>query len=145
MVENIAQDIAFDTRRTNTFELAKILCEADLKSVKKDSRFFEAHKGGLETMSTKVDRYLKMLKRTQIYLPQTKIPKASEIKNGTTITKNGITNTVIYMNEADFDLSKYGFEEGTTKGNLASLVHALTKEEDLSKVDAFSIDRRGLF
>lgn len=139
MVENIAQDIAFDTRRTNTFELAKILCEADLKSVKKDSRFFEAHKGGLETMSTKVDRYLKMLKRTQIYLPQTKIPKASEIKNGTTITKNGITNTVIYMNEADFDLSKYGFEEGTTKGNLASLVHALTKEEDLSKVDAFSI------
>lgn len=139
MVENIAQDIAFDTRRTNTFELAKILCEADLKSVKKDDGFFEAHKSGLEKMSAKIDRYLKMLKRTQIYLPQTKIPKASEIKNGTTITKNGITNTVIYMNEADNDLVKYGFEEGTTKGNLASLVHALTKEEDLSKVDAFSI------
>lgn len=139
IIENIAQDIAFDSRHTNTFEMAKILCEADLKSVRKDASFFNSHKKNLQEMSAKVDGYIKQLHESQIVLPQTKIPKASEVINGTEKTADGISNVVIYMNSADPDLSKYGFSAGTTKENWTALVHALERPEQMSKFDTFSV------
>ena len=139
IVENIAQDIAFDSRHTNTFELAKILCEADLKSVKKDDSFFKHFKPTLDEMSAKVDQYVQKLHNTQIALPQTQIPKASAIKNGVQKTHEGITNTVIYMDDLDDDLSKYGFAQGTTKQNWTALVHALEHPEQMGKFDTFSV------
>jgi len=139
MIENIAQDIAFDTRHTNTFELAKMLCEADIKAVKKDSSFFSHHKKTLDEMSKKVDSYINQLHNSQIVLPQTKIPSASAVKNGVLKSKDGIENVVIYMDKADNDLSKYGFEQGTTKDNWTAIVHALDYPEQMSKCDTFSI------
>ncbi len=145
MVENIAQDIAFDTRHTNTFELAKILCEADMKSVKKDDSFFNYYAETLQRMGEKVDGYIKMLHNTQIVLPQTKIPKASEVKFAETKTKDGITNKVLYFDEFDDDLSKYGFAPGTTKSNWTALVHALEYPEQMSKFDTLNtIDTEAL-
>lgn len=145
MVQQIAQDVAFDSRHTNTFELAKILCEADMKAVKKDSSFFEHHRKTLEQMSQLVDRYIRRIHSTQIVLPQTVIPKASEIKGGVTKSANGIKNTVIYMNNASNDLSTYGFAKGTTKDNWRGIVHALDFEEQMSKFNTFSaIDTEAL-
>ena len=132
-IQRIAQDIAFDSRHTNTFELAKILCEADMKAVKKDSSFFEHHKKTLDKMSAAVDKYIKRIHETQIVLPQTVIPKASEIKKGVVKEANGIKNTVIYMNDAAEDLTQYGFSQGTTKGNWRGLVHALEREDQMQK------------
>ena len=144
-VEKIAQDIAFDARHTNTFELAKILCEADLKSVKKDTSFFDYHKKTLKAMSDKVDGYLKRIHSSEIVLPQTVIPSADKIAGGVTESANGITNTVIYMNKAGEDLSKYGFAPGTTKENWRALVHALDMEDQMGKFDTFSfIDTEAL-
>lgn len=145
MVQQIAQDIAFDSRHTNTFELAKILCEADMKAVKKDSTFFEHHKKTLEQMSNLVDRYIKRIHTTQIVLPQTVIPKASQITGGVTKSADGIKNTVIYMNNVGNDLSAYGFAKGTTKENWRGLVHALEEESQMSKFNTFStIDTEAL-
>lgn len=138
-IQRIAQDIAFDSRHTNTFELAKILCEADMKAVKKDSSFFEHHKKTLDKMSAAVDKYIKRIHETQIILPQTVIPKASEIKDGVIKEANGIKNTVIYMNDAADDLTQYGFSQGTTKGNWRGLVHALEREDQMQKFNTFSI------
>lgn len=138
-IQRIAQDIAFDSRHTNTFELAKILCEADMKAVKKDSSFFEHHKKTLDKMSATVDKYIKRIHETQIVLPQTAIPKASEIKNGVVKQADGIKNTVIYMNDAAEDLTQYGFSKGTTKDNWRGLVHALEREEQMQKFNTFSI------
>ncbi|MBQ4645800.1 MAG: hypothetical protein IJB79_00470 [Candidatus Gastranaerophilales bacterium] len=139
LVENIAQDIAFDSRHSNTFELAKILCEADLKSVKKSDSFFNAHKKTLEAMSAKVDGYVNKLHQTQIVLPQTTIPKASEVVGGVQKSLGGINNTVVYMDDLDDDLTKYGFASGTTKANWTALVHALEEPEQMSKFDTFSV------
>lgn len=145
MVQQIAQDIAFDSRHTNTFELAKILCEADMKAVKKDSTFFEHHKKTLEQMSNLVDRYIKRIHTTQIVLPQTVIPKASKITGGTIKSANGIKNTVIYMDNVGNDLSAYGFAQGTTKENWRGLVHALDNEQQMTKFNTFStIDTEAL-
>lgn len=145
MVQQIAQDIAFDSRHTNTFELAKILCEADMKAVKKDSSFFEYHKKTLEQMSNLVDKYIKRIHTTQIVLPQTVIPKASKITGGVTKSADGIKNTVIYMDKAGNDLSTYGFAKGTTKENWRGLVHALEEEDQMSKFNTFStIDTEAL-
>ena len=139
MVENIAQDIAFDTRHTNTFELAKILCEADMKSVKKDDSFFNNYAKTLKEMSAKVDKYVEQIHKTQIILPQTKIPKASEVKFAETMTKDGVTNKVLYFDELDDDLSKYGFAPGTTKSNWMALVHALDHPEQMGKFKTFNV------
>lgn len=145
MVQQIAQDIAFDSRHTNTFELAKILCEADMKAVKKDSTFFEHHKKTLEQMSNIVDNYIKRIHTTQIVLPQTVIPKASKITGGTIKSANGIKNTVIYMDNVGNDLSAYGFAQGTTKENWRGLVHALDNEQQMTKFNTFStIDTEAL-
>lgn len=139
MVQQIAQDIAFDSRHTNTFELAKILCEADMKAVKKDSTFFEHHKKTLEQMSNIVDNYIKRIHTTQIVLPQTVIPKASQITGGTIKSADGIKNTVIYMDNVGNDLSAYGFAQGTTKENWRGLVHALDNEEQMAQFNTCSI------
>ncbi len=145
MVQQIAQDIAFDSRHTNTFELAKILCEADMKAVKKDNSFFEHHKKTLEQMSNIVDNYIKGIHSTQIVLPQTEIPKASKITGGTIKSANEIKNTVIYMDNVENDLSAYGFAQGTTKENWRGLVHALDNEQQMSKFNTFStIDTEAL-
>lgn len=144
-VQRIAQDIAFDARHTNTFELAKILSKADMKAVKKDSSFFKRHEKTLDEMSATVDKYLKRIHESQIVLPQTVIPKASEIKNGVIKEADGIKNTVIYMDKADDNLELLGFEKGTTKDNWRALVHALEQEEQMQKFNTFStIDTEAL-
>lgn len=139
MIESIAQDIAFDARHTNTFELAKILCEADMKAVKKDTSFFDKHRRTLQTMSDKVDGYIRRIHETQIVLPQTKIPNASKLTGATEKSANGIKNKVIYMDKADNDLSKLGFESGTTKENWRGLIHALDREDQMQNFNTFSV------
>ncbi len=144
-VQRIAQDIAFDARHTNTFELAKILSKADMKAVKKDSSFFKRHEKTLDEMSATVDKYLKRIQDSQIVLPQTVIPKASQIKNGVIKEADGIKNTVIYMDKADDNLELLGFEKGTTKDNWRALVHALEYDSQMQKFNTFStIDTEAL-
>ncbi len=138
-LEALAQDVAFDARHTNTFELAKILCKADMKGVQPNDRFYNKHKDSFDAMSAKVDKYLERIHSSQILLPQTQIPKASKVKNGVQKTADGIKNTVIYMDSASDDLSRYGFASGTKKENLRALVHALEREEQMSKFDTFSM------
>ena len=110
-----------------------------MKAVKKDPSFFDKHKRTLQTMSDKVDGYLKHIHETQIVLPQTKIPKASELKGVTEKSADKIKNKVIYMDSADNDLSKLGFEQGTTKDNWRGLVHALDNEDQMQKFNTFSV------
>jgi len=128
--ETIAQNIAFETRHSNTFELSKILCEA-LQG--KDCR------EKVNESAKKIETYLQKLQETQIFLPQTKIPKASKMKNCEIYSADGITNTVFYINQAEEDLSLYGFEEGTTQENWQGLVHGLDTEQQLQTLTTFSL------
>ncbi len=130
-----AQDVAFETRHTNTFELSKILCESDIKAVEANGVFFDEDKQkAFKICSKEVEKCLDRIHSTQIMLPQVKIPPASKIKNGVQKMADGIENTVIYMDKLDDDLSKYGFEAGATKENCRALAHAIARD-DKGKAD----------
>ncbi len=133
----IAKDIAFELRKDNSFNMASILTEADMKAVKRDGKFFEGLQDILEQGENEVRTYVKQIKESAIPLPQTKIPKASEIKvdgqkvkDVTTTLTNGtkVTNKVLYL-EPDADLSKYGFGENLNSNDLNVLIHALDNGE----------------
>ena len=132
-VNKIAQDIAFETRHSNTFELSKILCEADL------SLYSPEQRKEMKILADIIDSYLKKLQETQIFLPQTIIPKASQIKNGEVLSKDGISNVIFQINKTDKPLSSYGFQEGTTLENWQGLVHGLDTEQQLQIFTTFSL------
>ena len=131
-IKKIAQDIAFETRHGNTFELTKILSRAILESEGKNLNEFNIH-------LKEIEKYIDHIKKTQIFLPQAKFPKASQIKNGEIMSENEIKNTVLDLDKCDFNLEKYGFEKGTTKDNLYMLVHGLDRADQLSNFSTFSI------
>ena len=130
----LAQDIAFETRHSNTFELSKMFVEASLKVQNQSEKITE-----MKFFADKIDSYLKKLQVTQIFLPQTQIPKASEMKDCETITLDGITNTVFYINKAEDSLEQYGFERGTSINNWKGLVHGLDTEQQLQIFTTFSL------
>ena len=131
-ISKITQDIAFETRHDNTFKLTKLLSKAILEEENGDIEEFSSR-------SKEVEKCLDYIQKTQIFLPQAKFPKASNIKNGEIIKENGIKNTVLDLNKCDFNLEKYGFEAGTTKENLYMLVHGLDRVDQLSNFSTFSI------
>lgn len=112
-----AQDYAFELREGNSFELAKILCEADLKGVQKNDGFYKQYENSFAEMSALVDENLTKIRNTAISLPQTRIPKASELKDVPTVSANGITNKVIKMSNAQ--------ALGVKKDEFYALVHAI--------------------
>lgn len=138
-IEIQAGDIAFELRHSNTFELSKILCEADLKSVKRNESYYNNFAEQFLVEGDLISNYLKRLTETQIFLPVTKMPKASELRNCSTESAEGITNTVFYINKADDDLSLYGFEAGTTKDNWRNLIHAFDDEMQMSNLTTLSV------
>ena len=134
--EAVARDIAFDLREGNSFEMASILAEADLKGVKKNDSFYLKYQDALDRGNAKIKELVDEMQKSSIYLPQTKLPKASEIKidgekvkieNTKDSNGNPISNTVIYLDK-DMDLSTLGFAEGLKSSDLNVLVHALNYE-----------------
>lgn len=134
--KEIARDIAFQLREGNLFEMASILTEADLKGVKANDSFYIKYRSVLEDGNIEVQKLVEELQKTSIYLPQTRIPKASEIKLDGERAKievttdeagNQISNTVIYLDKS-MDLSQYGFADGLKAEDLNVLVHALNYE-----------------
>ena len=129
--EKTAKDIAFELRKGNSFEMEKILTDADLKAVKRNNAFYDKHSVGVNESAPLVEKHIKEIQSTAIALPQTKIPKASQLKTGQGIKEvevNGIKNKVIYMNQNP-NLEAAGFEKGTKSDNFYNLVHAFDDED----------------
>ncbi len=131
-IQKMAQDIAFKTRYGNTFELTKILSKALVENRGNNLDVFDKY-------SKEIEKYLEHIHKTQIFLPQTKFPKASQIKGGEVFKEKNIKNVVLDLNKCDFKLEKYGFEKGTTKDNLYMLLHGLDRVDQLSNFSTFSI------
>ncbi len=134
---------AFDLRKGNIFEMSKILTKADLKSVKSNGEFYDKYKNELELASLEIDNYIKQIKSTSIYLPQTTIPKASELKlDGKIVsdeTWDGITNRVVKIH-CKQDLSKSGFAQGTKSSNFNFIAHAIDDEAESTNIDTEVLD-----
>ena len=128
--EILVEDTAFNLRYGNSLELSKIFCRANSTEV--DNVEFDK-------IVDKIIEKLNVIKSTQIILPQTKIPKASEAKNVKTMTIGGVTNKILYMDSANEDLSIYGFEKGATKENWRALVHAFSTDKNLSILSSLNV------
>lgn len=125
--ETALKSIAFCFRKPNDLLMAKIFAEGDLKGVSDD--FYQMHKDVLtSTQIQKVEKYLSDIYKTGIYLPQTHIPKASQIKM-ITPTKLGQveqTTTNVVVNLAKHhDLTDLGFDNS----QLQTLVHVFSDYE----------------
>ena len=136
----IAKNIAFELRQGNSFELASILAEADLKGVKSDGSFFDRYKDALKDGIKQIGKFVSAIQATAIHLPQSKIPLASDIKPDGKIVKemsaaDGTKNTVIFMDKG-IDLSKYGFPEGMSSDDFNIIVHALDSGEQSAVLNA---------
>lgn len=128
--EILVEDTAFNLRYGNSLELSKIFCRANSTEVDNVE---------IDKIVDKIIEKLNVIKSTQIILPQTKIPKASEAKNVKTMTIGGVTNKVLYMDSANEDLSIYGFEKGATKENWRALVHAFSTDKNLSILSSLNV------
>ena len=130
--EILYEDTAFNLRYGNTLELSKLFCKAN--SIENGINNVE-----FNSISNGIIEKLNVIKSSQIILPQTKIPKASQVKNIETLSADGITNKVLYMDSANEDLSIYGFEDNVTKDNFRILIHCFDNAKNLFIVNSLNV------
>ena len=143
----VIKKYAYELRSGNLGKLEQILTKSDLLSVQRNGGFYNKFGGALDKIGEKLDKEIENIKSTAIPLPQTIIPKASQIKTDgihsfekITQDKDGneIKNKVIYL-EKGMDLSQYGFDKGTTTENFNVLIHGFDSEVQLSILDALDL------
>ncbi|MBQ3642494.1 hypothetical protein II906_11310 [bacterium] len=159
------QDIAYDFRHDNLFDMALMFTKADLKAVKRNDDFFNKMTVNLPEYSAQIKENIKELQKSQPLLPVTKFPKASTIDKAITkVNSDGSTNikgvykdkdglTIIKFNEVK-DWEAIGFPKGSTSkgikcktsagddvntGNIKFFAHGLDYPNQLVKFDAFSL------
>ena len=145
--DKLIQQYAYEFRSDNLGKLICMLTEADLKSVKRNGEFHAKFSDVLNKVGKKLEKEINKIKATSIPLPQTRIPKASElISDGknvvdtTTTDKNGneIRNKVIYMKQG-LDLSQYGFENGVNSDNFNVMIHGFDTESQQTVLEALEL------
>lgn len=142
--EIASKNIAFDLKDDNNFELASILTKADMKAVKETDAFYDRFSDAYETGIKQIEPLVNDIKKTAIHLPQTKLPKASELKvdgeNVIEVTQkdkdgNEIKNKVVRL-RPNIDLGKIGFEKGLNSDDLNVIVHALDYDTQSATLQA---------
>lgn len=151
--DNIAKNIAFELKDGNNFELANILTKADMKAVKESDEFFSRFEKAFYDATSVIEPLVENIQQTAIHLPQTKIPKASELKvdgehiqESTYRTKDGKELKYKRVNlEPDIDLGELGFEKGLNSNDLNVIVHALDEDSQSATFQALgSVDSDAL-
>ena len=151
----------------NLFDLAKIFTEADLKAVKNNDLFFIKYEADFKKISQAIEIATTELKKSQPFLPITKFPSASRIKEKiTTVNEDYSTNLKgIYQDENGMVIIKFnevenetweeiGFPKGSISkgikafdskdrevntGNIKFFVHGLDSKDNLRRFDAFAL------
>lgn len=123
----LAMKLAFEFRKPNDWQISQIFAKADLEAVSDEiyDKFGSVLKSPMVSMISKnVDR----IHSAFIFLPQTKIPKASKlinIENSITSTLEGETKNKVVNLSDNADLQAMGFVKGTTPENFRALVHII--------------------
>ncbi len=151
--EIASKNIAFDLKDNNNFELASILTKADMKAVKETDAFYDHFSEAYETGIKQIEPLVNDIKKTAIHLPQTKLPKASELKvdgeNVIEVTQkdkdgNEIKNKIVRL-KPNMALDKVGFEKGLNSDDLNVIVHALDYDTQSATLQALGdIDSNSL-
>lgn len=88
------QETAFRFRKGNMFQMAQLFCEADLKAVKANDKFFHKYGGSLGEFSEALEPIVQDIKSNVPIMPQTYIAKASEL-DIQPVVLDGVSNKVI--------------------------------------------------
>lgn len=130
-IQKRQQSVAFDLQYDNLFDMAEIFTEADLKSVKNDDSFYNAHVDEKISHSSSIKEYINELKNSQPLLPVTRLLKASSIESCiTNVNSDGSTNIKgLYKNANGLIIIKYNEVEdwetiGFPKGSLSKGIKA---------------------
>lgn len=149
----VAKDVAFELKDENNFLLASILTRADMNAVTEDDSFFRRFGGDLDIAEREITALVDDIQSTAIHLPQTKIPKASElVANGDNIEivdvqdDNGESYQIKVLKvKKGTDLGQYGFEKGLLAEDLNVICHAFDYAEQGASLQALgSIDSDSL-
>lgn len=130
-----AEEIAVEFRRTGSFTAAQIFAAADLKGVKTDKSFYKKYGETLQLSKKPIEQALQKINSngqiilTNSIINKSKVPIANYKGNDYKV----IDFSKLY---GAFDLSKYGFEKGTTVENLRLLVHSTRRINDIENVFA---------
>lgn len=139
-----AKDYAFNLRQGNSFKMETILTEADLKGVSRDKSFYSKYKNKLDNAKIEIGKLIDNLQETAIVLPQTKIPKASQLRVDGENVKDVISkdsvgkpikNRMIYL-KPNMNLKDIGFESNIKSDDLNVLVHGLDESEQSATFQA---------
>ncbi len=141
---SLAKMTALEFSDEKLFKIEKLLTDAKLQN--KNLADIDLCKQDFQFACECVEKYINELQNTKIILPQSKIPKASElvkdnnvVKDVETKDKNGniIKNRVIYLKKS-LPLDEYGFEKGLKSDDLNVIVHALDYEEQFVAIPVLS-------
>lgn len=132
---------AFAFRHSGDLQIMKIFARADLKSV--SSEFYEHYKNNLSSKRVNdLENNIEKIHQTGVWLPQTRVPKASKmnIKSVKLGNEDKTTqNKVIFINKNP-DLNTLGFDEGATAENFTSFVHVSKKIDSINALSNESIN-----
>ena len=179
-LEKRLQSVAFDLQQENLFDMATIFTHADLKAVKSDDTFHDKTIGKgridedgnpisygdlVDKYAIKIKNYIAELQESQPFLPVTKIPAASVMKQAiTNVNPDGSTNlkgvfvdkdglVILKYNEVE-DWEALGFPKGSVSrgipakglngididtGNIKFFVHGLETANQIAKFDTFDL------
>lgn len=118
------RDVAVDFRRPGDFKLGVMLAKADLNAVGNPD-FTENIKDNYQKYTASIESFLDTIHSESIYLPQARIPKASELKAPEMEIGSGnekTTNTVVTIDK-ETDFEALGFDKGTDLDHFATFVH----------------------
>lgn len=115
--EQELNDLAFACRNANVYDLVMMIIGDSIPGEQNES------------LKLKIQQ----LKSTQVFMPQTRIPKASHLKHANYVEADGIFNIIINLGKNP-NLEKMGFDKGVEVYDLMGLVYAFNeqfiKEED---------------
>src|SRR5574344_1946441 len=132
-----AKDYAYELKQGNKMKMECILTKADLKGVQRREHFYHKYANKLNDAELVLSNLVDSTQKTSICLPQTKLPKDSELKVDGCIVKDSYTsdsngktikNKVIYLQPGQ-DLKNIGFKDNIKSDDLNVLVHGLDVDE----------------
>lgn len=140
------KDVAMQFRRLNDFELAVALTRSDLKG-SDNNLFLDNFDNNCTKDTQEIRNIIKKIQSQGIYMPQTKIPKASTIKKHLQVhkTKNAYVKdgVVVLKINKDTNFKELGFDKNTTYENFTALIHCSTDANTNLTRDIFYASKEG--
>jgi len=124
--ERTPEDIAFEFRRPNDFDIAKIFAKADLIGVG-NKEFYEPLLPTCQQWIEKVQPLVDNINAKGIFIPQTNIPRASQLRLPLVeigAEEQKTVNKIVELSKSQ-NLEAIGFDKGASADNFYGIIHTI--------------------